>query len=479
MSIKSEMINGVYWSAIQKYSGFFVQLIVSAVLARLLSPEDFGVIAISTVIIAFFSLFTDMGIGAAIVQNRNLTKDDLNSLFSLGIYMGLFLAVLFCVLSYPIALMYENYTLLPICLLLSINLLFASWNIVPNALINKEKRFKFIAKRTLALQVVCGIVSVLAAYHGAGVYALVISPIVTSMGVFVWNYIQYDLHFMVKVNMVSVKKILSFSLYQFLFGFINYFSRNLDKLIMGRYYSMGDLGYYEKSYRLMTLPLGYVTNVITPVMHPILSSLQDDYASLADKHNKIIRILAVLSFPIGVFLYFSAKNIIMVVYGSQWVQAVPVFEILALSLPLQMILSSIGAIYQAAGKTNWLFYGGISNTMITVTGFILATVFYRTIDAMAWAWDITLVLNMIVSYVILYRFVLKSPLLVFAKQFVWPFVSAIVLAVLLNILSLIGCRNMLLEIVMQGASCMGTIIIFAQISGSVDVIKLVGTVLKR
>ena len=479
MSIKSEMINGVYWSAIQKYSGFFVQLIVSAVLARLLSPEDFGVIAISTVIIAFFSLFTDMGIGAAIVQNRNLTKDDLNSLFSLGIYMGLFLAALFCVLSYPIALIYENNTLLPICLLLSINLLFASWNIVPNALINKEKRFKFIAKRTLALQVVCGVVSVLAAYHGAGVYALVISPIVTSVGVFVWNYMQYDLHFIVKVNMNSVKKIMSFSLYQFLFGFINYFSRNLDKLIMGRYYSMGDLGYYEKSYRLMTLPLGYVTNVITPVMHPILSSLQDDYASLADKHNKIIRILAVLSFPIGVFLYFSAKNIIMVVYGSQWMQAVPVFEILALSLPLQMILSSIGAIYQAAGKTNWLFYGGVSNTMITVTGFILATVFYRTIDAMAWAWDITLVLNTIVSYVILYCIVLKSPLLVFAKQFIWPFVSAAVLAALLYILSLTGCRNMLLEIAIQGALCMVTIIIFAQISGSVDVVKLVKTVLKR
>lgn len=471
MSIKSEMINGVYWSAIQKYSGFFVQLIVSAVLARLLSPEDFGVIAISTVIIAFFTLFTDMGIGAAIVQNRNLTNDDLNSLFSLGIYMGLFLAALFCVLSYPIALIYENNTLLPICLLLSINLLFASWNIVPNALINKEKRFKFIAKRTLALQVVCGVVSVLAAYHGAGVYALVISPIVTSVGVFVWNYMQYDLHFIVKVNMDSVKKIMSFSLYQFLFGFINYFSRNLDKLIMGRYYSMGDLGYYEKSYRLMTLPLGYVTNVITPVMHPILSSLQDDYASLADKHNKIIRILAVLSFPIGVFLYFSAKNIIMVVYGNQWMQAVPVFEILALSLPLQMILSSIGAIYQAAGKTNWLFYGGISNTAITVIGFILATVFYRTIEAMAWAWDITLAMNTIVSYVILYRIVFKASLLTFAKQFVWPIVSAVVLSAVLYVITLLHLDNMILDVCVQGFLCMITIVVFTQISGIINIVE--------
>lgn len=468
MSIKSEMMNGVYWSAVQKYSGFFVQLIVTAILARLLTPDDFGVIAISTVIIAFFSLFSDMGIGAAIVQNRNLTKEDLDSIFSLSIYIGVLLSVIFCLLSHTIASIYVNKTLVPICLLLSINLLFASWNIVPNALINKEKRFKFIAKRTLVLQIVSGIVSVLAAYNGIGVYALVISPILTSMGVFFWNYTQYNLHFRLRVETESVKKIMSFSVFQLLFGFINYFSRNLDKLIMGKYYSLGDLGYYEKSYRLMLLPLGYVTNVITPVIHPILSSLQNDYASLADKHNKIVQVLAILSFPIGVFLFFGAKDIVLIVYGNQWIASVTCFKILALSVPLQMILSSIGSIYQAAGKTNWLFYGGVSNTITTVFGFMLATIFYRTIEAMAWAWDITLVLNTIVSYVILYKIVLKSSLRKFVKQLICPFISSWVLVALLYAYSILNVTTIFVDIAIQGLLCLLVIMSSIHLSGIVD-----------
>lgn len=431
MSIKTEMLHGVVWSAIEKYSGLLVQLLITAVLARLLTPTDFGVIAIATVITTFFNMFTDMGIGAAIVQNQTLTREDLRSLFSFSVYAGVILAVLFFFSSYVISSFYDNALLLPICQLLSLNLLFAAWNMVPNALIRKAKRFRFIAVRSFALLVVCGILSVSVALVGGGVYSLLITPILSSLAIFLVNYRQYPIKFSLSVHKKSLAKVFSFSIFQFLFSFVNYFSRNLDKLILGKYYSMSDLGYYEKSYRLMLLPMNYVTNVVTPVMHPILTTLQDDYAQLADKYNKILRLLLVISFPLGAFLYFSADDIIVVVFGSQWMAAVPVFQILSISLPLQMVLSTTGSIYQAANQTRWLFYTGLINTAITVAGFILAAIFFRDIQAMAWAWDITLLINALDSFSILYLLVLKQSLRPLLQSFDYPALSAFIISVLL------------------------------------------------
>lgn len=458
MSIKTEMVHGVIWSAIEKYSGLFIQLLITAVLARLLTPTDFGVIAIATVITTFFNMFTDMGIGSAIVQNQTLSGDDLKSLFSFSIFSGLFLAIIFFGCSYLIASFYDNRLLLPICQLLSLNLLFAAWNMVPNALMRKAKRFKFIAIRSFVLLIFCGSLSVSVAFAGGGVYSLLITPILSSLALFVINYRQYPIKFSFKIKRVSLGKVFSFSVFQFLFSFVNYFSRNLDKLILGKYYSMSDLGYYEKSYRLMLLPMNYVTNVVTPVMHPILTTLQNDFVQLADKYNKILKLLLVISFPLGTFLYFSAKDIIVIIFGSQWEAAVPVFKILALSLPLQMILSTTGSIYQAANQTKWMFYGGLCNTAITVGGFIIAALSFKDITAMAWAWDITLFINAIDSYVILYLLVLKQSLIPLLKSFIYPVLGAICLSLILCLINnniyftyiLDGVVNFVMSILMLG-----------------------------
>ena len=467
------MINGIFWTAVQKYSGLIVQIIVTAILARLLTPEDFGVVAIATVLIAFFTLFTDMGIGSAIIQKQDLTQEDLNSIFSFTIWGGILLAVLFFWAAYLIGAFYKEDSLVLICQLLSVNLLFAAWNIVPNALLNKNKRFKFIAERTLSLQVICGIISVFAAYQGLGLYTLLISPILTAIGVFVLNYRQYPLQFSWQMQTGALKKIFSYSSFQFLFNFINYFSRNLDKLIIGRFFSMNELGYYEKSYRLMMLPLQYVTNVITPVMHPILTFLQDDYKSLTEKYNKIIKLIATISFPLGVFLFFAADDIIHIVYGERWDKAIPVFQILALSLPLQMILSTTGAIYQAAGRTNWMFYGGLSNTCCTVTGFIIAAVCFRSIESMAWAWDITLLINAGVSFWILYKVVLNQPIRKMVKLCVLPMIAALLLTIVLLGIKNIGLYNgpilqFLFKSFVTFIVCFG----FIQITGQYDLMNL-------
>ena len=431
-SIKTEIIKGSIWIAIAKYSGIIVNLIITAILARLISPSAFGTIAVAIVILSFLNIIADIGIGPAVVQYKSLTNHHLNSLFTLNIYIGITLSLVFFSMSSVIADYYGDLSLEKVCQMMSLVVLFNSLNVVPNALMRKDKRFKAIALRTLSIQVTSGSIAVWGAFHGWGIYALMVSPIITSIGVFLINYYNYRLRYVLRMSNEAIKMVSSYSFFQFAFSFVNYFSRNLDKLIIGKYFSLTQLGYYDKSYHLMILPLQNVTFVIEPVLHPILSSLQDNKQELAKKNIKLARIISNISFPLGVLLYFCGAEIIRIVYGNQWDAAIPVFCILALSLPLQMIQSTSGAIYQAAGKTNHMFYNGISNTTVTTSGFVIAAYYFGTIESMAWAWNITLAFNFIISYFILYKFTMKESVLPYFRALIPQLFNSTIVFVILN-----------------------------------------------
>ena len=144
-NIKHQLFSGVFYTALAKYSGIIISLIVAGVLARLLSPDDFGIVAVATVIIAFFNLLTDMGVSPAIIQHKSLTKDDLSDIFSFTVWTGIGLSALFFAASWIIADYYESEILRTLCQLLSVNLFFASATVVPGALFYRNKEFKIIA----------------------------------------------------------------------------------------------------------------------------------------------------------------------------------------------------------------------------------------------------------------------------------------------------------------------------------------------
>ena len=365
-NIKQQLFSGVFYTAIAKYSGIIISLVVAGILARLLSPDDFGIVAIATVIISFFAIFTDMGLSPAIIQNKALTQDDLTNIYSFTFWTGIAVALLFFIASWPISAYYDSPILRTLCQLLSINLFFASVNIVPGALFYKNKEFKFIAIRSFVIQITAGTGAVIAALSGAGLYALLITPIVSSILIYIISFHRYPQHLRMTLGLSSIRKIFSYSVYQFLFNVICYFSRNLDKLLIGKHMGMSDLGYYEKSYRLMMLPLQNITQVVTPVMHPIFSDFQDDKMKLATSYERIIRFLAFIGLPLSVLLFFTAEEVTLIIFGNQWLPSVAVFRILALSVGIQIILSSSGSIFQAAGDTRSLFICGLFSSTLNV-----------------------------------------------------------------------------------------------------------------
>lgn len=140
-----------------------------------------------------------------------------------------------------------------------------------------------------------------------------------------------------------------------LFNIVNLVYRNIDKLLIGKCFGMVELGYYEKSYRLMMLPLENVSNVITPVLHPILSEYQNDVPFIYSKYKTLVSFLAWIGFPLSAFLYYSSSEIILLLFGEQWEASIPVFQILSLSVGLQLVQSAIGSIYQVTNQVKKMF----------------------------------------------------------------------------------------------------------------------------
>lgn len=430
-SIKKQMVSGVFFTAIAKYSNIFISLIVTAILSRILSPEEFGIVAIATVIIAFFTMFTEIGIAPSIIQNKTLTEDDLSSIFSFTIWSGLILSILFIASASFVASYYSSPILEPICYLLSITLFFSSCQIVPNGLIYRDKDFKFIAIRSFSVQLISGIIAVVSIFLGFGIYALLVNPILSSILLFIISYIKKPIRFRLWFKLDALKKIFSFSSYQFLFNIINYFSRNLDKLIIGKYLNTNSLGYYEKSYRLMMLPLQTITHVVSPVMHPIFSDYQNDYQKLSDSYLKVVKLLAYIGFPLSVLLFFTSKELVLLVFGMQWEKSVLSFQILSLSVGFQILLSTTGSIFQAANSTKTLFISGLISSTINIFAIFVGVFVFKTIEAVSLGLLFSFISNFFQAYYFMYKTVFRLNIMDFFRKLILPLLISVLLFIIL------------------------------------------------
>lgn len=285
---------------VTKYSNVFFQLLINSVLARLLIPYDYGVVTVVEVFTGFFTLLADMGIGPAIIQNKSLEEKDISSIFNFTVITALGISLLFIIFSYPLSWFYNNSIYVPIGAMLSLSILFNVLNIVPNALLLKEKKFKLIGIRTVCVSIICGIITILLAYLEFKYYAIVINSIATAFFTFFLNYKSVNIKLAWILSKESLIKISSYSAYQFGFSFITYFARNLDNLLIGKFLGEVSLGYYDKAYKLMLYPVSNLTNVISPVLHPILSEYQNKRDFIYQKYVYIVRVLSIL----GVFLVF-------------------------------------------------------------------------------------------------------------------------------------------------------------------------------
>lgn len=405
-------------SAVSKYSTILLNLVFSAILARLLSPEDYGIVAVTVVFTTFFALFSDMGIGSGIIQNKDLSQKDIDSIFTFSIILALVLCVAFILFSFPMSRFYKDEVYIPVGILLSISLLFSTLNMVPNAILLKQKKFVSVGLRTVIICIVSGIVGIVFACLGLKFYALVFQNIINSVCVFLWNYLSTKPKVVKKINWNSISKIKNFSLYLFAFNIINYFSRNTDNLLISKFMGTSALGYYDKAYKLMCYPTQNLTHVITPVLHPILSEHQNDKMYIYEKYLEIVKLLSLCGIFIMPFCFFASDEIILLLFGEKWIFAVPSFKFLSISIWAQLITSSSGSIFQSLGDSKKMFTCGWVNALITVAAIILGIL---EGDIVSVARNVGVVFNVhfITTYIILISGGFKMSYIKFIK-FLFP-----------------------------------------------------------
>lgn len=480
VSSKQQMLSGVFYMGVAKYSGIILSLGVTAILARLLTPDEFGIVAVATVIINFFNIFTNIGFSAAIIQNKELTETDIENIYAFTLWLGICMGALFFLSSWGIAHYYQSSQLIIICQLLSISLFFSAAAIVPCALFYRDKDFKFIAYRTFFIQVVTGILSVISALMGVGLYALTIQPILSSLLVYAVSLKKYPQKIRFTFGIESVKKIWSYSFYQFLFNLVNYFTRNLDKLLIGKYMGMNLLGYYEKSYRLMMLPLQNITFVITPVMHPVLSDYQNDINKLSYTHERIARLLAFIGFPLSALLYFCADELVFCFFGEQWRASIPVFKTLSLSVGIQLILSSSGSFFQAGNDTRGLFICGIFSATTSILGILIGIFYFNSLEATAWCILIAFCINFMQCYWQLYHYMLHRKLVKFYRSLLSPFLIGILSGTVIYLLSLQSTNwNPIVSLITKTVCSLAICCIYIQCTKEYDIISKIKQLLSN
>lgn len=449
-SFKKQFINGTFYIAIAKYAGIVISIGITSVLSRLLVPSDFGIIAIATIFINFFALITTMGIAPAIVQNRNLNNEDIRSLYSLTFYLAFIFSFIFVLITPLIASFYDNEKLENICFVLAVNIFFSVITIVPNSLLLKAKKFKFIAVRTVLIQMLIGAISIIWAFNEGGVYTLLINPVIGSVLIYFVTLRAERIKFSMYVRRRSVEKIISFSIYQMLFNIINLLYRNVDKLLIGKCFNMVELGYYEKSYRLMMLPLENVSNVITPVLHPILSEYQNNVPFIYSKYKTLVSFLAWIGFPLSAFLYYSSSEIILILFGKQWEASIPVFRILSLSVGLQLIQSAIGSIYQVTNQVKKMFIVSLLSMFLILLAVGIG-LYFRSLPYMAWCIVGAFLLTFVIYHFVLIKLVLKEKISSFIKILLLPLFYTILLIVLYQALFLsVVIENTFLSLSLKG-----------------------------
>jgi teichuronic acid exporter len=456
-NISKKIRSGIFYTALSKYSNIVVSIFISMVLARLLTPAEFGVVAMISVFISFFNLLSSFGIAPAIVQNKSLSEDDVSSIFTFSIAIGLFLSAIFFFAAPLIASFYNEPILTGLTRLMALSIFFNSLQIVPNAQNLKRLRFKQIGIISVIVNIICGIIAIILAYLGFSYYTLVINSILTALFTFIAYYILSPVKPSLWIQISSIQKIARFSFYQLSFNFINYFSRNLDNLLIGKFFSPSALGLYDKSYRLMKMPLQNLTFVITPVLHPVLSNYQDDKRLIYNAHYKIVKLLAIIGFPLSIFFYFSSSEIINIMYGPQWEQSIPVFELLALSIGIQIVLSSTGSIFQATNRTDLMFLSGFLSAILTVGGIIYGVFIGKSLVSVSYGLIIAFSINFFQGLYLLIVKSLNQSYLNFLKVFIFPLITSISIAVVLWLLSGIIINNIIISFTVK---IFATIVVF-------------------
>ena len=374
-SLKQKAASGMIWTALQRYSTMLIQFISGIILARLLTPYDYGCIGMLTIFMVLAESFIDGGFGSALIQKKHPTQEDYSTIFFWNLGMAVLLYVVLFFSAPAIARFYNIPLLCEVLRIQGIILFIYAFNIVQRNQLQKKLNFKMLSIVTITTSLIALSVTIFMAYHGYGVWSLVTQHILTAAipALVFWFYIKWRP--ILTFSMQSFHELFSFGFYMFLTHIINQFGQQIQGLLIGRFYTASTMGFYSKAFATEKLSSQSISQVMTQVTYPLYAEVQDDKVVLSKMIRRLTMTLAYVTFPLMFILILIAKPVFVILYSDRWLESVPYFQVLCfagLAGCLQAVnFQSISAI----GKSKTMFVWTLLKRVVGICAVVVGLLF--------------------------------------------------------------------------------------------------------
>jgi O-antigen/teichoic acid export membrane protein len=467
MSLKQQAISGVKWSGVSMGVVATLQFITLAILARLLSPSDFGLMGMIMVVIGFAQAFADMGVSSAIIHRQDATSKELSSLYWLNILAGMVVFFIVCASTPLVVAFYHEPRLTNLMYLAALVFLITPFGQQFQILLQKELQFNRLARIEIMGSVTNAMVAISLAFGGLGVFSLIWGQLagrllrVLLLCCWGWRRWRPSLHFSKK----DLKGYISFGLYQMGERTVNYFNSNLDYLLIGSLLGAKALGYYTLAYNLILRPSTMIKTIITRFAFPVFSKVQNDIGKLKRGYLKVLQLLSSVNFPMMAGLAVVAPLAVPLIFGEQWLPSAILIQILTIVGLLRSHGNPVGSLLLAKGRADLGFKWNVALMITQIPGLYLGAKFGGTVGV-AVAFAILMGIYTIFNYFILIR-TLIGPCLREYVSSMWPalWMSAVMGGAVLCIG--IGLKNLpqqllLITQILSGAAVYFGLLVFSQ-----------------
>jgi len=327
---KSMVLSSLFWKLMERSGTQGIGFIISMVLARLLLPEDYGLIALVTIFIVLANVFVQSGFNTALIQKKNADEVDFSSVFYLSLVVAALLYVIIYFSAPFIATFYSQPLLVPVLRVLSITLFIGAFNSIQNAFVARNMLFKRLFISSLGALIVSGIVGIVAAYQGWGVWALVAHQLTNQLtiAIILWFTVKWRPHLLFSFK--RVKTLFAYGSKLLASALIDTLYRDLRTLIIARMYTPAMLGFYNRGQKFPELIVTNINGSIQSVMLPALSAHQDNRKRVKDMMRRAIVTSSFLIFPMMVGMAVVAEPLVKIVLTEKWLPAVPFLQIFCL-----------------------------------------------------------------------------------------------------------------------------------------------------
>lgn len=375
-SLKQKAASGMVWTALQRYSKMIIQFISGIILARLLTPYDYGCIGMLSIFMVLAESFIDCGFGSALIQKKNPTQVDYSTIFFWNVGMAVVMYAVLYACAPAISRFYGIPSLSLVLRVQGIVLFIYAFNIIQRNQLKKKLNFRVLSIVTIVTSIITLGITIYMAYKGFGVWALVAQNIVgAAIPAFVfWFYIKWRPTW--TFSWASFKELFGFGFYMFLSHLINSFSSKVQGLLIGKIYNPSTMGYYSKAEGTEKLASHSISGIMTQVTYPLYAEVQDDKVKMGNMIKRLTMTLAYATFPLMFILLLCAKPLFVLLYSDRWINSVPYFQILCLAgLAGCLQAVNLQAIF-AIGKSRLVFIWTVIKRFFGISFVVLGLYFF-------------------------------------------------------------------------------------------------------